>query len=654
MVNTSYLEIGKPVPYELPADFPQLVNTPELARQLVAYLKQFNYFAFDVETEGLEGKLTGFSLGLSGGGGWYIPHDHRTLLDQDLLTVPEIVEIFKDFFEDPNNYFIGWNIGYDLRCLWRIGIDITNIECAQVLGWYVDENAPRSLKDRALYEKIVDSATKYSDLAGKGKKRVDLCWKPAEVVAPYAIQDAVLPLQLGDMFAKHLHHNLPELLKSYRDEEIPFIKVLSNMTHVGVRILPDKLMVIHKEYEKKKEAYAEEIYKMAGRRFNIDSPEQLCDVLYKQFRFPVLGRTKPSKSIPTGSPSADKKVLAKLLYLKDNPVVDKYKRIIQLLLDYSDACTVLERYTISLVNAADANNRIHGSFKHVGTVTGRLSSSDPNMQNIPGKDMFREVFVPAEGKVFVIADYSQVELRVLAHFSQDEVMVDAFNRGVDLHSTTAAKVTGRDLDEMLQLLVLNEQMKDKLYKPDPDTLKLILAAVAARKKAKTVNFGIVYGMGKREEEGVTQAFIELWRLAHPGAYAHILAHKKLIAKTGFTETIAGRRRSHPYITLDRKSNDPKVRDMIAKAERAMFSAHIQGSAADIVKRAMVNIYKEIYKFPGANIILQVHDELIVECYPKHAQDIKALMKEKMEGAYILNNVPLVADPSIGYSWADKK
>jgi DNA polymerase-1 len=592
-----------------------LITTPQQFAEAIEILKPYEMIGFDTETDGLHGALVGFSFGVSEEKGWYVPVRHGTLLDIDQPSIEQVREIFGPFFMDKSKRFCGWNIGYDLKVLWREGLDIAHHEDAQLLGWLLDENKPKALKERAKIEKVTDATIAYKDVVGK-KSAKDV---PASIMAPYAIQDIVLPLKLYRKFLHQLLQKDKALVKHYVTVELPFCRLLAEMSHTGITIDLQQLSKVRAEAIAALELLKTQIHEESEEVFNISSPQQLGYVLYDKLKYPILKHT------PTGSPSTDAAAMEKL--------AEAGYSVAKLLLEYSKNEKLLTSFAEPLAKKADAANRIHTSFNQTGTVTGRLSSSDPNLQQIPRNKEYRKIFIAPSRRAFVIADYSQLELRMLAHFSRDEVMVDAFTHDKDLHAVTASLIYEIPLED-----VDKEQ----------------------RQKAKTVNFKIVYGGGVDLDRGITKAFLNRWYSVHRGAKAYIEAHKKMMLQTqGVTQTLHGRYRSdYEGIKSALECGGCNSFNCVGcyssgSTQRALFSAHVQGSAADVVKQALLNANKQLKEhFPTARILLQIHDEIITECDYKDAEEIAVIVKREMENVHKLN-VPLVVDPSIGLTWAEK-
>lgn len=607
-----------------------LVQTESQLRDMFDYLNPYDFFCFDSETYGLKARPVGYSIApvndLSKS--FYVSLDHETLFDINVDKQLNI-DLFKKFLRLKKRSFLGHHISYDvftfemylnIKLYYEDVYGSTNLDDSLILGYLVDVNAPKKLKERIVYEGLVKEASTLSDLV-ESKNPGTI---PAENVLEYACNDVIYPVLLYRKFIKILKKT--PIWKLYLTQEKPFIETISKLTTIGVKIDRNQLTEIAKDCDIMIKKYQSLVFEEAGEPFSIDSPQQVSHILYRKLKL------KPQKYTPTGSPAADKKALELL------KKVYKNKPILGYLEKYSEFSTLKTNFTNKLPGFMDIYDRVHPSFNHTGTVTGRLSSSKPNAQQIPRKKTFRAAFIPAKGKVFLIADYGQIELRVLAHVSQDEVMCHAIRNGIDLHDSTAMHMFDWDIEYV-------NWVKDRGKEDKTD--KLFLEWVAARFKAKTVNFKVVYGGGKDLNLGIDDKFIKRYKEVHWGVEKYKKAFIKVTREYGYAYTIAGRTAIDPNIY----SEDWETR---GAAERAMFSLHIQGSAADVIKMAMNNIYFDLKKnHEGANLILQVHDELVIECWQKDAEIIKPKMQKFMETPYGLS-VPLEATPTIGYSWADKE
>jgi DNA polymerase I len=590
------------------------IVTVDALDALISRIEDCGIVGFDTETKGFSSHIVGISFAFTESEGAYIPvqHEHsQTQLQlfsdtgnkfssKDQLPLALVLKKLKPVLENPGISFVGWNIGYDYRVMAGNDIHIKNIEDAQVMGWLVDENKSRALKDRSKEERIQKDTLKMSEFCDESNIQLS----PIDYVSPYAIQDACLTFHLYKIFKEKLEQI--NMFEYYQSVEVPFIFVLSDMVMKGIRIDMKKIDEVKKYCQTTLESIEKEIFAEVGESFNISSGPQRAYILFEKLGLPIYKRT------PGGAPSTDQNVLEELA--KNGYAIAKK------MIEYSTYNKLLTTYMDSYKNLADSFHRIHTSFNQTGTVSGRLSSSSPNLQNIPRDKRIRSLFVPNTGKKFVIADYGQLELRILTHFSQDKVMLNAFSNDVDLHTATACKIYDKQAQEVL-----------------PEERYL----------AKTVNFSIVYGSGAKPELGITKEFIQKWRQAHFGAFSYIKASHKEYAKTGYSRTIMGRYRRCPDIL---KSRDEGT---VARYLREMFSAHIQGSAADVVKMAMIMVHSQLADEKlDADMIIQVHDEIIVECSEDCVDRVKEILQECMEKALPLK-CPLEAKPNVGASWADK-
>jgi len=608
-----------------------LVQTEEMLHVMLLMLSMYTFFSFDTETEGLEAwaKVVGLSIlpiAPCVTHGFYVSIGHRTLFD---VNIPRecIARDLKPFFEDPAKTFLGHNIGFDQRAMWRLGINLANIEDTQVAGYLVDVKAPKGLKTRAVHERLTKDTI---SLKSFGKKCPADIWAPEFV--EYTVQDVQLPPKMYQTFIPKLKQR--NLLEHYTRIELPYISVLARMEHRGIRLRPDMIHELEAISQAIKRERMEKVFEIAGESFKITSGDQLRYILYDKLKLHTDNYTDGGKK------ATNLKTLDQLA--KQGHEIAKH------LAEFSRAATFIKMFTSKLPYLVDHESRIHTSYNNVGTDSGRLSSDKPNLQNIPGDPRFRAAFVPAPGKVFVMADYGQLQLRIMAHFSQDPVMVDAFNTGKDLHSIGAAQIHRIPIDDFLAGLKAEKEHAEKLQQMGE--IAPLGQFQKWRKAMKNVNFGVLF-QGGAETLGVPEYFIKGWRVVHPVAANYVAAHNRTMNKHGTTQTLAGR-----YITdLDAtyKGHDDKLKWRRAAAERSLFACHIQGSEADIMKLAMIRLdaYLETHH-PGAGIVLQVHDELIVECWEHDAETIAPVMQQILESSYKLR-VPLEAIPTIGRSWADK-
>jgi DNA polymerase-1 len=495
-----------------------------------------------------------------------------------------------------------------------VGIDVPTLGLDPMVGDYLLDAGARSHNLEALIDKYLHvPSIPISELIGSGKNQKSMADVPVERVAEYATEDADYALQIADLIAAQLKRE--DLFDLYWNLERPLIPVLAEMEYNGIRVDPDELRRQSAELARRLEQLVGDIHRLAGHEFNIDSPLQLRKVLFEELRLPVKKRTK------TG-PSTDQDVLEELALSHPLPAkIIEHRHLSKLKGTYLDALP-------ALINPR--TGRIHCSFNQVVAATGRLSSSDPNLQNIPIRTeegrRIRKAFVPAgPGWKLVSADYSQIELRMLAHFSQDPVLLEAFAQGLDIHAAVAADVYGVD-----RSLVTPEM----------------------RRVAKAVNFGVIYGQspfGLAAQLGISQddaaRFIDEYFARYAGVAKFLEDVLAECERTGYARTILGRRRRIEGIRPERNKN----RTM---PERTAINSVIQGSAADLIKQAMVRIHERLRqsRHPG-RMLLQIHDELVFECPEEDVGTLVGIVREEMSSALQLS-VPLVVDVTVGDNWLE--
>jgi len=606
----------------------RLVDTPEAVAELVARARERGEFALDTESTNVDpmrADLVGISIALEPGVAYYLPFGHRGPATPELEAAPvvnlppltsEAMRPLVELLEDPAVRKIGQNLKYDLLVLRRAGVDLRGIAFDTMIASYVLDPGRREHGLDSLALQFLDHRTiSYEDLCGKGKDQIPIAECPLDRVVEYAGEDADIALRLRDVFRPDLgRYALEDLFERI---EMPLVRVLADMEWVGIRIEPAFFAELSKKLERELGLITEEIHKLAGGEFNIGSTPQLREILFERLKLPVIKRTK------TG-PSTDASVLEEL--------AAQGHELPRLLLEYR----LLDKLKGTYVDALPAlfnpeTGRIHTSFNQTVAATGRLSSSDPNLQNIPVRTELgaeiRKGFVPAEGHVFLAADYSQIELRILAHLSGDPAFVEAFRRGVDIHRQTAALVFD----------VLPEDVTPQM-----------------RNAAKTINFATIYGIGpfalaQRLGTSVAEArkFIDAYFQRFPGVRRYLDEQIEHARTHGYVETLSGRRRYIPEI----RSDNYNIRQF---GERAATNAPVQGTAADIIKIAMIDIHRELERRrSGARMLLQVHDELVFEVPVAEVESTMALVKERMEGAFRLD-VPLEVATGVGESWYECK
>ncbi len=591
----------------------KLVKTKPELKAMIKALEKSQGYALDTETtslDAMQAELVGMSFSAAPGEAYYVPVGHVNVDQQ--VDRAEALEALRPLLEDGKVPQYGQNIKYDYTVLQRHGIELGSIEFDTMIAAYCVNPSGSHGMDALSLEYLSHKCMSYKDVVGTGKKQISFAEVPLSQACLYAAEDADVTYRLALILKQRLKEEKQEEL--FQTLEMPLMHVLIRMEVAGVKLDQKQLTVLSKEYEKKIEKLTEQIYKDAGEEFNIKSTKQLGQILFDKMEIPVVRKTK------TGY-STDTEVLTTLA--DDYPIAERlleYRALTKLKSTYVDALP-------ELINAQ--TGRIHTSFNQTVAATGRLSSSDPNLQNIPirseeGKRI-REAFVAEKGHVFLDADYSQIELRILAHMSQDPQLLDAFENDVDIHSRTAAGLFGvkeADVDE--------EQ----------------------RAVAKTVNFGVLYGQSAYGlsgqlgiEMGEAKAYIDNFyaTYAKVGPYKEKILHDA--AQKGYVETLLGRRRFFP---------DLKTANKMARAnmERMAFNTVFQGSAADIIKKAMIDLDQALASMK-ARMILQVHDELIVETPDAEIEKVKKLMEDTMSGAADLK-VPLKISLGSGPNWAAAK
>jgi DNA polymerase-1 len=608
--------------YELVLDRKQL-------NAMIGAMRKSGSFAVDTETTAIDpmrAELVGMSFSCEADTGFYIPlaHTREALCirkdPDDLTSIEEltplpkedVLEALRPLLEDPSIGKIGHNIKYDLVVLRRAGIELRGLSVDTMIASHLTE--PSRLRhnlDEVSLQHLRRKLTPISDLIGKGSKAVTFDHVSVDTACGYACEDADASWQLSGIFTKSLEER--ELSPLFHDVEMPLIGVLAKMEMAGIAIDPDLFEELRKEIEIKLAALEREIHELAKRPFNINSPKQLQEVLFTE-----LG-LKPARKTKTGF-STDMDVLEQLADQHELPAkVVEYRGLDKLRGTYVEALPRLVH---------PETGRIHTSFNQAVASTGRLSSSDPNLQNIPVRTDYgrriRAGFVPGgPGRVLLSADYSQIELRVLAHLSGDQALSQAFFDDEDIHRDTASRVFGVAAAEVT-----------------PDM----------RRQAKAVNFGVVYGQtafGLARSIGVSnkeaETFINAYFAQYPGVRAWLDNTIEEATRIGYVKTMLGRRRYVP----DLNATNLAVR---RAAERVAINTPVQGSAADIIKVAMLRLDEALKEF-DAQLLLQVHDELVVEADARHAEDVMKVMRHTMENAAKLD-VPLKVDAGVGKNWAE--
>jgi DNA polymerase-1 len=529
------------------------------------------------------------------------------------LPIAEVIRQLKPILEDPKIPKCGQNVKFDLLTLAQYGLEVRGIVFDTMVAGYVLRADGQHNLDSLAREYLNYRMVSYSELVGTGKEKQDIRDIPIERVAEYSAQDADITFRLYETLRAKIESE--KMLKLCEEVEFPLILVLADMERTGVALDKKFLADMSKELELLLDNIVSEIHRISGEKFNINSTQQLSEVLFNKLQLPVVRKTKTGYSTDVG-------VLETLR--NEHPIVER-------LLEYRQLSKLKSTYVDALPRAVNPKTgRVHTSFNQTGTVTGRLSSSDPNLQNIPmhteiGREIRKAFIAGSKDMLILSADYSQIELRVMAHISQDEGLIDAFRNREDIHATTASKVFGAKLSEVTREM---------------------------RRRAKEVNFGIMYGIGafglaNRLDVSQSEAkeIIAKYFDRFPKVNQYIFDTIAQARHDGYVSTLLGRRRYLPEIN----SRNQTVR---ANAERQAINMPIQGTAADMIKLAMIKIHKEM-RAAGlkSEMILQVHDELVFEVYKKELEKMKAMVVENMRQALPLD-VPVEVDVGVGKNWFD--
>ncbi|MCS6930320.1 MAG: DNA polymerase I [Saprospiraceae bacterium] len=601
--------------YNTPHQY-HLVETPEQRVELLQKLLTRKSVSYDSETTAIEptqAELVGFSFAFKPHEAWYVP------IPPDRTQAQAIVEEFRPFFENEHIEKVGQNLKYDAIVLKNYGVDLRGAFWDTMIAHYLLEPELRHNLSYLAETYLDYSPVKIEELIGKkGIHQGSMRDVPLEQIKEYAAEDADLALQLKNCLEPQLEAGGPHLLRLFHTVECPLIKVLADMEFAGVRIDADFLKEYSKELAAAIQAIEEKILRDVGHPFNLASPKQVGEVLFERLKIPY-----PGKKMKSGQYSTDEEVLSSLA--REYPIcadILQHRALQKLRSTYVEALP-------ALVNPR--TGRVHSSFNQALTATGRLSSQNPNLQNIPIRTpegrRVREAFIPRDDEhVILSADYSQIELRIIAHISHEEAMIEAFQKNQDIHQTTAARVFGVPIEQ-----VTPEQ----------------------RRIAKTVNFSIIYGAGASNlsnQLGIkrTQAkeLIDNYFTQYPGLKRYMETMVDFARANGYVETLLGRRR---YLR-DIHSRNGASRSM---AERMAINTPIQGTAADLIKVAMVNIWKAMRAAQlRSHLILQVHDELVFDARRDEVETLKALVQEKMTSALPDLRVPIIVEIGVGNNWLE--
>ena len=585
-------------------------------QEWITRLKQAPLFAFDTETDSLDNhsaKLVGLSFATEPGVAAYLPVAHDYLDAPDQVSRERALELLKPLLEDEKALKVGQNLKYDRGVLQNYGIELRGIAFDTMLESYILNSVSGrhdmdSMAQRLLKHKTIT----FEEIAGKGKNQLTFNQIALEQAAPYAAEDADVTLQLHlKMWPKLQNEAGPRAV--FENIEMPLVPVLSRIERNGVKIDP---AVLHKHSEELTLRLAEleqKAHEIAGEAFNLSSTKQLQTILFEKQGI------KPLKKTPGGAPSTSEEVLEELALDYPLPkVILQYRGLAKLKSTYTDKLPLM-------INPK--TGRVHTSYHQAVTATGRLSSTDPNLQNIPVRNeegrRIRQAFIAPEDYVIVSADYSQIELRIMAHLSRDKGLLDAFAQGLDIHRATAAEVFGMSLEQ-----VSGEQ----------------------RRSAKAINFGLIYGMsafGLSRQLNISrkesQKYMDLYFERYPGVLEYMERTRKQAKEQGYVETLDGRRLYLPDIN---SSNAARR----AGAERAAINAPMQGTAADIIKRAMIDVDRWLENDkPRVQLIMQVHDELVFEVHKDDVEAVSKTIHELMENSMKLD-VPLLVEVGSGANW----
>lgn len=580
----------------------------------VEKLKQAKLFALDTETDNLDymaANLVGISFALENGEAAYLP------LQLDYLGAPKTLEkttaltLLKPILENPTIQKVGQNFKYDLTIFARNGIDVQGVAFDTMLESYVLNSTGRHNMDDLAKRYLGHQTITFEEIAGKGKNQLTFNQIPLEKAAEYAAEDADVTMKLQQVLWEKLSKE-PTLEKLFKEMELPLLSVLSRMERGGVLIDSDALFLQSNEIANRLSELEEQAYVLAGQPFNLASTKQLQEILFDKLGLPVIQKT------PKGAPSTNEEVLEELAFSHELPKV---------LVEHRGLSKLKSTYTDKLPQMVNSQTgRVHTSYHQAVTATGRLSSTDPNLQNIPIRNeegrRIRQAFIAREGFTVVAADYSQIELRIMAHLSQDQGLINAFTQGKDIHRSTAAEIFGVALDE-----VTSEQ----------------------RRNAKAINFGLIYGMsafGLSRQLGIgradAQSYMDLYFKRYPGVQTFMHDIREKAKAQGYVETLFGRRLYLPDIN---SSNGMRRK----AAERVAINAPMQGTAADIIKRAMIQLDQKLQNDPDIAMIMQVHDELVFEVRSEKVAFYSELIKTQMESAADLV-VPLIVEVGQGTNW----
>ncbi|MGO1246054.1 MAG: DNA polymerase I [Oceanisphaera sp.] len=607
---------AKPAVPAMEVNYQTILTEAEL-QDWVKRLEKAPYFAFDTETTSLnyrDARVVGMSFAIKAGEAAYVPFGHDYLDAPEQLSETVVLAALKPLLEAEMPVKLGQNLKYDANVLKNHGIHMQGIELDTMLESYVLNSVQtRHDMDSMANFFLNHATTPFEAIAGKGAKQLTFNQIPLEEAAFYAAEDADITLRLHHHLSEQLAAE-PALQAVFDEIEMPLVHILADMEYTGVKVDSQLLAIQSDEIAKRLKELELKAHELAGEPFNLSSPKQLGEVLFTKLELPIIKKT------PKGAPSTAEEVLQELAL--DYPLP-------KLLMEYRGLSKLKSTYTDKLPKMVnDHSGRIHTSYHQANAATGRLSSSDPNLQNIPIRTpegrRIRQAFIAEPGYKIVAADYSQIELRIMAHLSQDKGLLDAFAKGLDVHKATAAEVFGVDLDS-----VTTEQ----------------------RRRAKAINFGLIYGMsafGLSRQLGIprheSQSYMDIYFERYPGVLKYMEETRALAAEKGYVETLFGRRLYLPEINA---KNGARRKG----AERAAINAPMQGTAADIIKKAMIKVAAWLSEQADNDVrmIMQVHDELIFEIREDKVAEFKQQICELMEQAASID-VPLLVEAGEGDNW----
>jgi len=612
------MKLGLPTAHDIDVT---IVDDVEKLDNLVGKLNSAEKISFDTETtstDPMRADLVGISLAFKEGEAYYIPVGHKHAKKQ--LALQTVINALRVFFTNPNIQKIGHNLKYDCLILRNHGLETTPLSFDTMIAAWVIEPRSRRLGLKKMAEAELNvRMTKIEELIGSGKKQLTMDAVAIEDAAPYACADAEIPLRLEKILAERLSEN--QLTNVFENIEMPLVPVLADMEYTGIAVDKDFFKEFSDELSARIEEITKEMYEIVGYTFNLNSTQQLSKVL-----FDTLGLTPPDSSNKTksGNYSTAASVLEEM---RDQHIV------VELLLEYRELSKLVSTYLDALPKQVNPKTgRVHTSFNQTGSVTGRLASSNPNLQNIPTRTPLghrvRKGFIARAGNVLLSVDYSQIELRIVAHMANDKAMLDTFKEHQDIHATTASAIYNIPLEKVT---------KDQ------------------RRHAKAINFGLIYGMsafGLTRTTNLTLAeaenFVKAYFQEFPGVKAYLDGIRKSAAEIGYVETLLGRKRYFPQL------KNPTTAQVRSRAEREAINAPIQGTAADILKIAMIRLPGVIDEAGlHAKMLVQVHDELLLECPEDELKKTIQVVCEVMENAFKLA-IPLETDVACGKNWGDLK